>query len=987
MREIDFAEHLREPGVDLGIEPAYHQRFIRRCATPQKRNDLWDHWIAPSLVIQDLNLHVPMHEDKASSFSHHGSARAVDLLNKDEAAQVAFSLFSNPMLEPAFQYDDGTWQRPKERCAVAPFWVFTFEADQTDLQTQCDWIWLKSPSGKTLVDQLDQYLAQHYRDYRGYTVVWSGNKSLHIHLLFSSIHLDRRATEVHARLNGKNPEAQLRDHWQGDIDQGMIWDYYSACWDTLDDIIPKVTGIETKFDHNLRYLHQKRRLPWGLRVAQADNAHGFRAGDLIPQIVLEEGLRKTSAKRAKGYFLSASDANSMPPTQVAKSSSDRRTFDLCADDLLPALTDYLRTGWGTDYPKPAAITEEVNGLTVWFHNSPADQNPSSFIAEDYRSMLWRGRGVPDGETYKLLPDTSFTLGELLVELQTEIDARNGHLRAENHQPTTKRYGSSLRLFSKHLLTTAPQHIRSAMSILAWDVSQRFARNMIVSAEGGGKTTAAIRDAGRFRLDDMLTNFFSGDKLVAPDNGFQVVAASSYKQAKEHYDAYHTWWLQQTDHASIDLPAPVLLTSFSELYGQYCARNDISHITYADALRMGFNSLVEAVATKQPAIFKDLTTEKNESWVVPGVGGTTFNGFQHSTSVILFTSHDMAQNFNQPSVSKAWLHPSFDDTALNDPKVWSELALQFRLYRVIHDEASLDDLVHIKPARDVKTAKKFRKLVKKLTGQDWSKVNQSQRYQIFSDHGSDKMKTLGFHDLNQIIDIGFDSQDLISVDFHQHPFGINNTEDAMYLSSHGTSFYLKVRNWWFQQRARLLITTTEALVAQIARSIKNPNNPTRAAIRVHRLDREEFTSSDSIRLRRDKRASKDKIDRLVQDRLGDGMDFVITDMANDLNGSVSSHISARGRNDLKQVNISTVLTFLAKDEYCRLNVIAQKFGIKDVYGDFYRDRLNQAVGRNRGLRKHPETPYDHEIIVSPTLYRCLGGSDFFASGRYPAYLVP
>lgn len=91
--------------------------------------------------------------------------------------------------------------------------------------------------------------------------MWSGNKSIHIHLLFASSHLSRRVTEVLAKRHGKNADAQLRDHWQGDIDPNVIWDYYSTCWDQLETDIREITAIDDKFDHSMRYLHQKRRLP------------------------------------------------------------------------------------------------------------------------------------------------------------------------------------------------------------------------------------------------------------------------------------------------------------------------------------------------------------------------------------------------------------------------------------------------------------------------------------------------------------------------------------------------------------------------------------------------------------------------------------------------------------------------------------------------------------------------------------------------------
>ncbi|WP_157946927.1 hypothetical protein [Thalassobius sp. I31.1] len=340
-----------------------------------------------------------------------------------------------------------------------------------------------------------------------------------------------------------------------------------------------------------------------------------------------------------------------------------------------------------------------------------------------------------------------------------------------------------------------------------------------------------------------------------------------------------------------------------------------------------------------------------------------------------------------SLSKAWLHPDFDTGDIHDPDHWLALATQFHLYRIIHDEASLSDLMHIESKRDVKTAHKFRKLVKTRTGQHWSKASQSQRYQVFRDHGTKKMKKARFDDLCSIIDVGFTSDDIMTVDFHAHPFGVNNSDDAMYIKAHGDSYYVKPRSWWKDLKSRVMITTTEELVAQVASRInKTSDHKWIPQIRVHRLDDEEFVAPDCIRLRRDKRASKGKIDDLVQDRLADGMDFAISDMAQGSKSSVSSHISARGRNDLQNRNISTVLTFLSKDEFARLNVIAQRFGIEGIYQKHYRDRLNQAVGRNRGLRKNHATPYEHEIIVSPTLHRCLGGTSFFGSGRYPAYLT-
>ncbi|UTS82232.1 hypothetical protein OL67_003336 [Phaeobacter piscinae] len=985
---IDYAEFIRAPDIDLGISAKDKARLVSRCERPDKRNVLWTSWIAPWLVNGDLNQHIPIHEHKKSNFAHQGSERAAALVDAEEMAQLGYSLFSNILSIPAFQNDDGTWQRPRERCTIGPFLIFTFEADHTELQQQVNWLWSKDDDGQTAIDRLDQYLSAHYKDYRGYCAVWSGNKSVHFHLLFSSAHLSRATLEVVAKAQGKNPAAQIRDHWHGDLEPDLLWDYYSDRWDRLAYLFRDVAGITDSFDASLRGLHQKRRLPWGLREAEAGNTFGLKEGDLIPQAVLEENIRRTSAKGAEGYLLSAEEARCLPPLQRSKPLSGRKSVSLVADELLPILADYLRDRWGNEYPKPARITEETNGITVRFYNSADDQNPRSFISEDYRCMLWFGRDIPAGETLKPLPDTSVTLGELLIELQAELDAKAIASTVAKSGVRNRPSGSPInQLFERSLLSTAPKHYRSAMSVAARQASSLSACSMIVSAEGGGKTTAAIRDAGRFRLEDCLTNFF-GTRLDSPECGFQVVAGSSYRQAEEHYQAYRAWWSEQTDHADIEFPAPVLLMSFAEGYKRYCITYGVTAISYSEALGKGYDSLVEAVYALQPKVFDQISREKNEAWKVPGLKGRFDNAFHNPTTALIFTTHEMAQTFNRPTLSKAWLHPEFDPLDIQNAERWIELATQFRLYRMIHDEVSLSDLLHLDSAHDVSVAGEFKVLVKKVTGMDWSKVGQSQRLQILNDHGSVYMKGLGFHALCRIIDIGYDTADLNTVDFHAHPFGINNKDDAMYVSTHGSQYYLRPKNWWVQQNCRVLITTTEALVAQVARWInKGGERIWVPQIRVHRLDGEEFLAADYIKLRREKGASKKGIGGLVRDMLDNGADHIITDMANNASVNVSTHISSRGRNDLQDKNIRTILTFLAKDEYARLNVIAQRFGVSDIYHLHYRDRLNQAVGRNRGLRQNFETPCEHEVVVSPTLYRCLGGGDFFQAGRYPAYLQP
>ncbi len=89
--------------------------------------------------------------------------------------------------------------------------------------------------------------------------------------------------------------------------------------------------------------------------------------------------------------------------------------------------------------------------------------------------------------------------------------------------------------------------------------------------------------------------------------------------------------------------------------------------------------------------------------------------------------------------------------------------------------------------------------------------------------------------------------------------------------------------------------------------------------------------------------------------------------------------------MSDMNLATVIKYLSPDHYARLNVIAQKYAIPDAIQLFYRDRINQALGRNQGLRADPNDPNRHVVYVSKNLYNELGAG-FFTNGRYPLHLV-
>jgi hypothetical protein len=88
------------------------------------------------------------------------------------------------------------------------------------------------------------------------------------------------------------------------------------------------------------------------------------------------------------------------------------------------------------------------------------------------------------------------------------------------------------------------------------------------------------------------------------------------------------------------------------------------------------------------------------------------------------------------------------------------------------------------------------------------------------------------------------------------------------------------------------------------------------------------------------------------------------------------------------SVASVITNLAPAHFAELNLLAQKYGFSGVgptvFQLFYKDQINQALGRNQGYRRDYGALKTHTVYLNKNLYNQLG-PDFFSQGRYPMYL--
>jgi transposase len=107
-------------------------------------------------------------------------------------------LFTNALLIPTGYGTDGfrpdEAPRPLERATNAGFLIVTIEFDcQGPEQFEENMIWIRSPDGdgdfaRSPFAELGRDL-QRVKEYRGFSIAFSGNRSLHFHFVFSTEHL------------------------------------------------------------------------------------------------------------------------------------------------------------------------------------------------------------------------------------------------------------------------------------------------------------------------------------------------------------------------------------------------------------------------------------------------------------------------------------------------------------------------------------------------------------------------------------------------------------------------------------------------------------------------------------------------------------------------------------------------------------------------------------------------------------------------------
>ena len=355
-----------------------------------------------------------------------------------------YPLFSN-MLAMSEPNADGKWPKPKTRLRLGPHQIFTFEFDKNDAEffvEQLGWCDVKAPFKASALAILHERLRQ-FADYDLMTVAWSGAKSLHIHLTFTT-------------------QLFLNSHEQPcptTIQRG-----HQAHWEILRSIVMDTLrpsgGVQP--DDNLSRATSLRRTPRALRTLEKPNVLGFAAGRRVRQVLLleQESKRQPALKLLFSPSLFTVDSNVRKPRAYSPDMALPPDQHRHCERRLAAFYE----GTGLTFVHLVHSGDDHRAL---FRNSPRDRNPSTYIAEEFVTPRFIGTDADLAEAAGC-PPLPAPLGQMIRIWCAELDQTDAltsgqivaarKLMAEN----LSRY---MMLVREPMILTAPEGISKTTTII------------------------------------------------------------------------------------------------------------------------------------------------------------------------------------------------------------------------------------------------------------------------------------------------------------------------------------------------------------------------------------------------------------------------------------------------------------------------------------------------------------------------------------------
>jgi hypothetical protein len=234
-------------------------------------------------------------------------------------------------------------ESPSLRGTNAGLIIVTHEIDTKSLADFEEGLaWTRGAKGdfnKSPFAKLDRRLCECH-EYRGYSIVYSGRRSLHFHFFFQTKHFSNAPWEADASArNDAGPETAA-----------LMQNVHNIYWDHVRTAIGEILDPSRPVDPQMRSLTKWRRMPWAIRSIEEGKDCSFlnlRAGDKIPQLVIHEHIREKAGKNST--WLLPKTFSTCHPLKFASKAQASASTDLASqadagDDPPPSRT--VSTGMG-----------------------------------------------------------------------------------------------------------------------------------------------------------------------------------------------------------------------------------------------------------------------------------------------------------------------------------------------------------------------------------------------------------------------------------------------------------------------------------------------------------------------------------------------------------------------------------------------------------------------------------------------------------------
>jgi hypothetical protein len=656
---------------------------------------------------------------------------AVNRQTSPAQLQELFAYFTNPLRLCDKRGREYIGPPPLERVVNRGHLVLTFEYDpdrneREFLEQQIRWS-IAGTDKRCRLDVLYDALCE-FRDFRHLEVVWSGNKSFHIHVLVDSRHLAR------SRFAG---EIEVPPGAYPEIPGGLMFRLgLMACWSPVEQIIHQTLEIEIPPDPRLKEPDRYRRTPWGIRIATdhrdepSKNILEAPAGTRIAQIVTYSRGR-AYPKSGEAWLLPPQtffdEARRFRPSRSPRPSTTEALDPTTKEELIAAINRLCESLFGAPEKAPFAVgIDRYRGdWRIRFRNNVQDGTPGSFLIGRYNTIAV-GSMDPDISRRRFefpisaneLVETFLSRGTLSAGLPSRSQSWLERFFTDTmdwlHQPRLSEAsefvagddraldGTQQRVdFPYWPLVERPPNRDTVIPKTTFRSVLECATNhqlsAIVSAEGASKTSTAL---------DVMLDDRDNYRVFHP--GFLVVACRSYEQAHRKCTEFNKCKGPEKGFRGI------VLRSFDEVFREIVPgfRSSAER-----AARNGFSSEIEAVyAGPSNAHVEVINQYRHQIQYELGWRGGQERGFDRTfrDSTVIFTTHGLVQNWFHPGGTRYWLHPRFEEwlRARNnldyekERQIRGQIQCETQLSWVLHDECSMADLMTIHPRDDVAWVHKF-----------------------------------------------------------------------------------------------------------------------------------------------------------------------------------------------------------------------------------------------------------------------------------------